>query len=266
MSGAKKIPVFQVDAFAARLYGGNPAAVCLVDEWPSDAEMLDIARENNLSETAFLLRGAEGNELRWFTPGTEVDLCGHATLATAFVYFNFLEKDAASVRFMTRASGPVEVTRDGDLLSLDFPSRPPESCAAPPALIKALGREPKAVLASRDYMAVFGDESEVAGLEPDMGLLAGLDRFGVIVTAPGRSADFVSRYFAPAEGIPEDPVTGSAHCTLIPYWSGVLGKKELTARQISRRGGTLYCKDLGERVAIAGRAVLYMEGHIFTGG
>lgn len=265
MSDKKNIPIFQVDAFTDRLYGGNPAAVCLVDEWPSDAEMLDIARENALSETAFLLRGAGGNELRWFTPGTEVDLCGHATLATAFVYFNFLDNSAESVRFLTRTSGPVEVSRDGDLLVLDFPSRPPEPCAAPPALLKALGREPRAVLASRDYMAVFDDESDVAALEPDMAALAGLDRFGVIATARGRSADFVSRYFAPGEGIPEDPVTGSAHCTLIPYWAGVLGKNELTARQISRRGGTLYCQDLGERVAIAGRAVLYLEGRIFRG-
>ncbi len=262
----KKIPVFQVDAFTDRLYAGNPAAVCLVEEWPSDREMLEIARENNLSETAFLLRGAGGGELRWFTPVTEADLCGHATLAAAFVYFNFLEKSAGAVRFLTRASGPVEVSRDGDLLVLDFHSRPPGHCAAPPALLQALGREPLSVMASRDYMAVFDDESEVAALEPDMGLLSGLDRAGLIVTARGRSEDFVSRYFAPAEGIPEDPVTGSAHCTLIPYWAGVLGKKALTARQISRRGGTLYCKDLGERVSIAGRAVLYMEGHISSAG
>jgi PhzF family phenazine biosynthesis protein len=240
--------------------------VCLLREWLPDAVMQSIAAENNLPETAFVLRGRERIELRWFTPTVEVDLCGHATLAAAHVLFAHVgtPKGAPVVRieFLSK-SGPLAVERDGELLVLDFPSRPPAACKAPEALVRGLGSAPVEVLGSRDYLCVYEREEDVASLRPDMTLLAGLDRFGVIVTAPGSGAvDFVSRFFAPGDGIPEDPVTGSAHCTLIPYWSGRLGKSHLSARQISARGGELSCSLVGDRVRIGGRAVTYLSGEI----
>ena len=258
------IPLYQIDAFAEEVFQGNPAAVCPLREWLADERMQAIAAENNLSETAFLVPGAGPGDydLRWFTPAAEVELCGHATLASAHLVLNRLTPDLDTVRFST-LSGTLEVRRDGDRLAMDFPARPPGAYDPPPGLVEALGAAPEAVLASqRDAMAVYGAEATVRGVTPDMRLLAAIDRQGVIVTAPGDDCDFVSRFFAPALGIDEDPVTGSAHCTLTPYWAERLDKTELHARRISARGGELYCRAMGERVRIAGRARLYLEGTI----
>lgn len=270
-----EIPLFQVDAFAEAPFSGNPAAVCPLEEWLPDELMQAIAAENNLSETAFLVpRGPARFGLRWFTPAVEVDLCGHATLASAWVVFERLwgsplgssetggtgAEGGERVTFDTR-SGALTVRREGELLAMDFPARPAEPCRTPAGLAKALGRPPAEVRAAlRDYLAVYHSEEEVRGLRPDPLRLAALDRPGVIVTAPGTERDFVSRFFAPAVGVPEDPVTGSAHCTLVPYWSERLGKRVLRARQVSARGGELLCEALGDRVGIAGRAILYLEG------
>jgi PhzF family phenazine biosynthesis protein len=256
-----RLPIYQIDAFSSRVFGGNPAAIVPLDSWLATETMQAIAAENNLSETAFFVREGDHYGLRWFTPTVEVDLCGHATLASAHLLFSKLAHDGAQVDFMTR-SGKLTVTRQGEMLALELPSRPPEPCARPAGLDKALGKAPATVLAARDYLCVYEREEDVRTLAPNMEQVAALDRFAVIVTAPGDSCDFISRFFAPAQGVAEDPVTGSAHCTLIPYWSKRLGKKKLTARQISARGGELVCEDRGERVVIAGRAALYLEGAI----
>lgn len=258
-----RIPLYQVDAFADGPFTGNPAAVCPLDAWLPDTVMQAIAAENNLSETAFFVPEGEGYRLRWFTPMVEVDLCGHATLASAFVVFGWLAPWRRSVVFQTEKAGPLTVARDGERLALDFPARPPEACAMSEALVVALGKRPGALLAARDYLAVYDSADDVAALAPDFAAVAALDRFAVIVTAPGgEGVDFVSRFFAPARGVVEDPVTGSAHCTLVPYWAERLGKSRLEARQLSRRGGALSCALHGERVTIAGRARLYLEGTV----
>ncbi len=256
-----RIPFYQVDAFTSRLFGGNPAGVCLLENWLPAEVMQAVAAENNLSETAFLVKEGDGWGLRWFTPEVEVDLCGHATLASGFVLLKVLGVAAGTVRFSTQ-SGPLAVNEEGNLLSMDFPSRPGEPCQAPPSLPEGLGIAAAEVRRSRDYLVVVESEEQVRALRPDMGRLAGLDALGVIVTAPGRTCDFVSRFFAPGAGVPEDPVTGSAHCTLVPYWSHRLGKKRLHALQVSARGGELFCEDRGDRVSIAGTAALYLQGHI----
>ena len=256
-----KLPFYQIDAFTSEVFSGNPAGVCPLDSWLDDATMLAIAAENNLSETAFLVRGGPGYKLRWFTPETEVDLCGHATLASAFVIFTYLGGSDDAVRFET-ASGVLTVKRQGELLAMDFPSRVAHPCAVPEALVRGLGLEPSEVLLARDYLAVYDSEEQIRSLRPDMPELSKLDALGIIASAPGSDCDFVSRFFAPRVGIPEDPVTGSSHCTLIPYWAGRTGKSELHARQLSRRGGELFCVNMGERVSIAGRAVTYLEGTI----
>ncbi|HLJ49078.1 MAG TPA: PhzF family phenazine biosynthesis protein [Bryobacteraceae bacterium] len=257
-----KIPLYQVDAFTSKVFAGNPAAVCPLEAWLPDEQLQAIALENNLSETAYFVPNENGFNLRWFTPAVEVDLCGHATLASAFVLMTELEPSRNEVRFMTR-SGELIVTREGDRFAMDFPARPPKPCTMHPELFKALGGpDPEMILGARDYLVVYRSESEVAALKPNMEVLTQIDRFAVIVTAPGDQVDFVSRFFAPAKGVPEDPVTGSAHCTLIPYWSERLGKKSLRARQISRRGGDLWCEDRGERVRIAGNAALFLTGSI----
>lgn len=256
------IPIYQVDAFSARLFAGNPAAICPLERWLPDEVMQSIAAENNLSETAFFVPEDSSYRLRWFTPGVEVDLCGHATLASAHIVLTKLTPDRDSVSFHTR-SGELIVRRAGDRYSMDFPARPPEHCEVHPRLIEALGTVPLEILAARDYLVVYTSEEQVLTLQPSMELLCLMDRFAVIVTAPGSGGvDFVSRFFAPSKGVPEDPVTGSAHCTLIPYWSRRLGKTHLNARQVSRRGGELWCEDRGERVTIAGNAALYLEGTI----
>ena len=256
-----KLPLYQVDAFTSRLFGGNPAAIVPLEDWLPDDVLAAIALENNLSETAFVLHRQDPAPLRWFTPAVEVDLCGHATLATAHVLFEHLTPGRDRLAFSTR-SGTLTVKRDGDLLSMDFPARPASEVPVTSELCAALGRRPLKAYRARDVMAVFDAESDVLGLEPDFPRVAALDTFALIVTAPGTEVDFVSRFFAPAKGIPEDPVTGSAHCTLIPYWAARLGKTRLTARQLSRRGGELYCTLRGERVDIAGRAVEYLRGEI----
>jgi predicted PhzF superfamily epimerase YddE/YHI9 len=255
-----ELRLFQIDAFTERRFHGNPAAVVPLPRWLDDAVLQAIAQENNLSETAFFVNEESALRLRWFTPVHEVDLCGHATLAAAHVILRVLEPGREEVRFASR-SGPLIARARGEWLELDFPSRPPEPIDAPPALAAALGGAPVEILAARDYFVVYAGEDEVPALRPDFQRLAALDR-EVIVTAPGRACDFVSRFFAPRAGIDEDPVTGSAHCTLIPYWSRRLGKRALEARQLSARGGELRCEDRGERVAIAGRAVGYLEGVI----
>ncbi len=263
-----EIPIYQVDAFASQVFAGNPAAVCPLDAWLPDAVMQAIALENNLSETAFLVKrgpSAEGAgavyDLRWFTPAHEVDLCGHATLGSAYVVANHLDGGAAEVRFHTR-SGLLTVTREGEVYTLDFPVLPPERIDDDPAVAEALGAVPKELWHQMDLMAVFDSEAEIAALSPDMAKLAALETRGVIATAPGDRCDFVSRFFAPRAGIPEDPVTGSAHCISTPYWSMRLGKAKLSARQISSRGGALEVALSGERVLISGRVAPYMEGRI----
>jgi len=258
---ALQIPVYQIDAFASHVFAGNPAAICPLEQWLPDEQMQAIAAENNLSETAFFVRNGDGYQLRWFTPKVEVDLCGHATLASAFVILTQLAPGDA-VRFQTK-SGVLEVTREGDLFTLDFPARPPADCKVDVGLVAALGGNPELILGARDYLVVYRSEDEVRALEPNMEALKGIDRFAVIVSAPGKDVDFVSRFFAPAKGVPEDPVTGSAHCTLIPYWAKRLGKTKLHAYQISPRGGELWCEDRGERVRMSGKAVRFLEGRIY---
>jgi len=262
-----RIPLYQIDAFADGPFTGNPAAVCPLETWLPDDVMQAIAAENNLSETAFFVPEGEGYRLRWFTPSTEVDLCGHATLAAAFVVFRWLSPERRRITFETQQAGRLTVARDGDRLALDFPSRPPAPCAMSEPLVAALGHRPVALLAARDYLAIYESADDIAALAPDFAALAALDRFAIIVTAPGPGAegggvDFVSRFFAPARGVDEDPVTGSSHCTLIPYWATRLGKTRLDARQLSRRGGALSCALNGDRVTIAGRALPYLEGTI----
>jgi PhzF family phenazine biosynthesis protein len=255
------VPIYQVDAFSSKLFGGNPAAICPLEDWLPDATMQAIAAENNLAETAFYISKGGKYHLRWFTPGVEVDLCGHATLGTAHVMMDIRHEVSGRVAFESK-SGELVVTKDGDLYALDFPSRPPLECTFDPKLFDALGATPKLVLKARDLFCVFETEAEVLALKPNMERLAAVDTFGTIVTAPGSDCDFVSRFFAPSQGVPEDPVTGSAHCTLIPYWAARLGKKKLFGRQRSPRGGEIWCEDRGERVSIAGRAVKYLEGTI----
>jgi PhzF family phenazine biosynthesis protein len=257
------IPIYQVDAFTNRLFEGNPAAVCPLTEWLADDLLQKIAAENNLSETAFFLPREDEFELRWFTPAVEVDLCGHATLAAAFVLMDLLEPARRSVTFRSR-SGSLHVTRDGDLFSLDFPSRPAVPIPEPPGLSEALGVRPAAVLKARDTIVVFDDPDVVRRLTPDMEKLKSMGGFAVCATAPGSGrdgdVDYVLRFFAPAQGIAEDPVTGSAQCSLAPYWSEKLGKTILRARQVSRRGGEILCEVSGNRVRIAGKAVLVFSG------
>jgi PhzF family phenazine biosynthesis protein len=256
------IPIYQVDAFAGELFRGNPAAVCPLDRWLKDETLQAIAEENNLAETAYYVRQNGRIHLRWFTPVTEVDLCGHATLAAAYVIQELrVETGEPKVTFDSR-SGELTVARENDLYVLDFPSGYPQECADDPVLFEALGSRPSAFLRTGDCFCVFETEDQIRSLKPDMGKLAAVDCRGVIVTAPGKDCDFVSRFFAPRAGIPEDPVTGSAHTNLIPYWSQRLGKKKLFARQISRRGGELWCEDRGARVGIGGKAVKYLEGRI----
>ena len=256
-----QIPLYQVDAFTTRRFGGNPAAVCPLDDWLEDPLMQSIAEENNLAETAFFVPEKNGYRLRWFTPTTEVDLCGHATLASAYVIMNHLNGGNGQVRFETR-SGELVVTREKDVYSLDFPAMPPSPCEVPEGLIQALGEDPEEIWAARDYMVVYEAEEQVRYLTPDLAALAELDKFAVIVTAPGNTVDFVSRFFAPSRGVPEDPATGSAHCTLIPYWSDALDKQKLIAQQLSKRVGDFLCEDHGDRVKISGGAMLFSIGTI----
>lgn len=265
-----QLRIFQVDAFASRLFSGNPAAVCPLGEWLGKGLLQQIALENNLSETAFFVPQGRGYGLRWFTPTIEVSLCGHATLASAHVLWEHLGAEDEVLHFETR-SGPVSVERQQNgLMALDFPALPAAPCRPPAALIDGLGRKPDAVLLAQEspdslnYLTIYPSQGVVGSLRPDYRLLASLGPYGVIASGPGEDAgtDFVSRYFCPYFGIDEDPVTGSIHCTLTPYWSERLGKTQLKARQISARGGELSCGLRVDRVRIAGRAVTYLEGII----
>lgn len=256
-----QLRLYQVDAFASRVFAGNPAAVVPLETWLGEDVLQAIATENNLSETAYTVPEGERFRLRWFTPGAEVDLCGHATLGTAYVLFKLGTAKGETVAFETR-SGTLTVRRAGDDLVMDFPAVPSAPVEPPRALVEGLGRTPREVLAGPDYMAVFESEGEVRALKPNMRALELLDRRGVIVTAPGRSADFCSRFFAPRVGVPEDPVTGSAHCQLTPYWSRRLGKTALVAHQVSARGGELRCVERGQRIEIAGRVAPFLDATI----
>ena len=250
------IPTFQVSAFTGEGLRGNPATVCLLDQWLDDGRLQHIAAETNVSETAFLVEHDSCYALRWFTPEVEVDLCGHATLASGFVVLTRVKTMLSRVCFTT-ASGVLSVERSAGRFSLDVPARPPKPVACDAILAEGLGVVPQHVMRSRDLLAVFDHEAQIRNLTPRFDVLATIpDVLGVIVTAPGTTTDFVSRFFAPAAGISEDPVTGSAHCTLVPYWAARLGKTTLHAYQLSERGGELFCEDKGDRIAIAGRAVL----------
>lgn len=256
-----KLPLYQVDAFTRRRFGGNPAAVCPLPKWLPDALLQQIAAENNLAETAFFVAEPDGYHLRWFTPAVEVDLCGHATLAAAFVLMDCLGFSANQVTFHSR-SGPLTVTRAEELYTLDFPSRPGRRQEPDAAITAALGARPEAVYTARDTMCVFASAAEVLALRPEMRALAQMEPFAFIATAPGEDCDFVSRFFAPKQGLDEDPVTGSAHCTLTPFWAERLGKTSLFARQVSARGGELWVEQRGDRVRISGQGVLYLTGFI----
>ena len=256
-----KLPIFQIDTFTKRPFSGNPAAVCPLEHWLDDAEMQKIATEINLSETAFFVNRGGYYQIRWFTPQIEVDLCGHATLASAWVIMNKIQPDIKEVIFGSH-SGELIVRQAENLYLMDFPALIPKECDIPHNLVKALGPEPKEILATNYYLAVYDSEEKVRNLRPYMAILKELDRIGVIVTAPGKNVDFVSRFFAPAVGIPEDPVTGSAHCTLIPYWSKKLNKNKMKAEQVSNRGGEIICEKKDTRVIIGGEARLFLEGKI----
>jgi len=256
-----KLRLFQVDAFARELFHGNPAAVVPLEKWLPDAVLQAIAAENALSETAFFVPDGEGYHLRWLTPSEEVTFCGHATLASAHVLLRELRARSGEVHFRALC-GNLLVREAGDLLAMDAPNWEPSEIDPPRQLLDALGKRPRQVLAARDYFCIFDSEEDVQTLSPDMARLASLDRLGVIVTAPGNTADFVSRFFAPRVGVPEDPVTGSAHSSLTPYWAKRLGKTKLRALQLSKRGGEIFCELRSDRVITAGHAVKYLEGEI----
>lgn len=260
-----QIPLYQIDAFTNEAFGGNPAAVCPLDAWLDDGLMQAIAAENNLAETAFFVPDGDGCALRWFTPVLEVDLCGHATLASAYVLLEYLRPGLECAAFSTR-SGILTVTRAGDRLVMDFPAWRAERMPIPPGLSEVLGAPVREVYRTRDLLLVLDSGDQVRSLRPDIPALARFDCLGVIVTAPGGEADFVSRFFAPRAGIAEDPVTGSAHSTLAPFWAERLGKTRLTARQLSARGGELWCDVRGDRVTIAGQCVPYLQGTITVPG
>jgi predicted PhzF superfamily epimerase YddE/YHI9 len=257
-----KFPIYQVDAFTGHLFSGNPAAVVFPGSELSPEIMQAIASENNLSETAFVVAAGENYQIRWFTPTVEVNLCGHATLAAAHVIFRHLNYSRSTVSFFSK-SGPLYVRKDGEILYLDFPVDSIRAVEPPEPLLSGLGAQPTEVYKGRDdYLAIFDNEAIILALAPDMAQLSQVPSRGVIVSAPGREVDFVSRFFAPQAGVPEDPVTGSAHTTLTPYWSGKLAKHDLRAKQLSKRGGELVCKDMSQRIEIGGRAITYLVGEI----
>lgn len=259
-----QFPIYQVDAFASRPFEGNPAAVCPLEAWLDDKTLQSIAAENNLSETAFFVPEQDGYHLRWFTPEIEVDLCGHATLASAWVLMHELHYPHDVIHFSTR-SGRLSVRRSPHGLEMDFPSRPPQACATPDGLLDALGIESASVLSADDYIVVVDDAALIPLLTPDLARLKGLPNRGIAVTAPGTEVDFISRWFGPNVGVSEDPVTGSAHTALAPYWAQRLGKTQLRAQQGGARRGLLHCETAGDRVLIAGHAVVCMRGTFFIG-
>lgn len=254
---------YQVDAFTSKVFGGNPAAVVPLENWIGDDLMQNIAMENNLSETAFFVKENSHYHIRWFTPVNEVDLCGHATLASSFVIFNFIEKNSDQIRFISK-SGELIVTKENDLISLNFPSNPPNKIVYSQLIENTFRQKPIEVLQGGNYtLIIFDDENFIFNYEPNIELIKKIDPHGVIISSKGNKADFVSRMFAPNEGIDEDPVTGSSHTVLIPYWTEKLGKKIFRALQVSKRGGELFCENLGNRVKISGKAVLYSTGDLF---
>jgi len=259
-----KQKIYQIDAFTDTLFGGNPAAVCILDTWLPDDTMQKIAAENNLAETAFAIPAGKDYELRWFTPEVEVDLCGHATLATAYVIFNYYNHKELTIRFISRRSGELLVTRDNEgLMTMDFPTDNLVLVGSVKEINEAIGKKPLTTFKGKtDYLMIYQDQQDIENIKPNFHLLDQVDCRGVIVSAKGNEVDFVSRFFAPQCGIPEDPVTGSAHTTLTPYWSSTIGKKLLTAKQLSKRGGDLTCEFLGDRVKISGNAVCYLIGEI----
>ena len=257
-----KIPIYQVDAFTSKVFKGNPAAVCPLNEWLPDDIMQEIAKENNLSETAFFINKKGVFDIRWFTPLSELDLAGHPTLATAHVIIEELNLKLKEIIFKTKIGDTLIVSKNENLMNMDFPSRPPKIYDNIELVAEALRKKPLALLRHRDAVAIFENEEDIKSITPDMEKLKKLDCPAVIVTAPGNKVDFVSRNFAPKLGIPEDPVTGSAHCELIPYWSKILNKKVLLANQISERGGKLYCTHNEDRVTIGGEAVTFLRGEI----
>ena len=255
--------IYQVDAFTETIFGGNPAAVIPLTTWLDDALMQKIAMENNLSETAFVVKADEGYHIRWFTPEYEIDLCGHATLASAFVIKNFLEPHLHEINFTTEKAGALKTTARDGLYTLDFPARMPQPTEVPKNLLESLGvMNAVEVLRSRDYFVVLPDEEAVRSVEPDFSIMKTLDTIGVIVTAKGKTADVVSRCFYPGLGIQEDPVTGSAHCNIVPYWIQKLNSTKLNCAQLSLRGGMLECELAGDRVLMSGKGVLFMQGTI----
>lgn len=258
-----KLDIYQVDAFTSKLFGGNPAAVIPLDSWLNDGLMQQIASENNLAETVFFVPKDHGYHIRWFTPELEIDLCGHATLASAFVLYEYLGYSSSTLHFFSK-SGELIVSKTGDKLQLNFPARMPVRINEyPEELLKGLGvADVLGVYKSRDYVVELATERELLNVQPDISVLNQIDVIGIIVTAPGSDCDFVSRFFAPNCGIPEDPVTGSAHSTLIPFWAEKLNKSKLHARQLSKRKGELWCEDLEDRVTMAGNCVFYMKGVI----
>lgn len=258
-----KIPIYQVDAFTTKIFGGNPAAVCLLDNWLEDKILQNIGAENNLAETAFLVKKDNFYEIRWFTPKIEIDLCGHATLASAHVLFNHIGIVEDKIEFKTIHHGMLSVTKSGELLTLDFPASKPIETNISDNIIEGLGIKPLAIYQTRDLLAIFETEEDIRNLSPNFEALKKLDQLGVIVTAPGNNSDFVSRFFAPNAGINEDPVTGSAHTTLIPYWAKRLKKNKLHAFQLSERKGELFCEQKENRVLIGGNAKTFLIGDIF---
>lgn len=260
------LPIYQVDAFTSKTFAGNPAAICPLDEWLPEETMQKIAAENNLAETAFFVKNGAGYEIRWFSPTVEIPLCGHATLASSHVLFNCLGLEDTTIKFSSCSRGDLGVEKQGELLVLDFPAYDLHETKAPKELIEALGRAPKQEWETQGHMIMllFENEAIIRSIDPDMSALMKLPYNEVIITAPGDDADFVSRMFAPKIGIPEDPVTGAIHCSLIPYWAGKLGKTKLYARQVSKRGGELFCELAGDRVKIGGNAALYLKGEIYV--
>jgi PhzF family phenazine biosynthesis protein len=257
-----RIPIYQIDAFSSQPFKGNPAAVCPLEEWLPDEVMQSIAMENNLSETAFFIKNEDQYDIRWFAPKIEIDLAGHPTLATAHVIFNEMNHQGDTITFKSKISDILEITRNKDIISMNFPSRPPKKIYKKELIEEAIGVEVEEFYENRDGLAVVANEEIVTNLSPSMDKISKLDYIGLIVTSRGENVDFVSRFFAPQIGVPEDPVTGSAHCELIPLWAEKLNKNKLTAKQLSSREGTLYCEYLNDRVIIGGEAVTVLSGEL----
>jgi PhzF family phenazine biosynthesis protein len=260
----KPLKIFQIDAFTNTVFGGNPAAICVLESWLDPETMQSVASENNLSETAFLVKRSSDYEIRWFTPTIEVALCGHATLAAAFVLFKFFKYPDEMIRFFSQHSGLLTVSKHKDLLTLDFPSDTIEKVELPADILNAFPKKPvEAYRGKTDYLLLYESQQDVEQCDPDHSLLKKSSARGVMITSPGNDVDFVSRFFAPGSGIEEDPVTGSAHTTLTPFWSKRLKKNSLSAKQLSKRKGELHCEMAGDRVKISGNAVAYMQGEIY---